>query len=190
MSARISAASLSALLFAACAGGSPPPRVPLTPVPGKLVPIGETLVGAVTARGVQIYECRAKRGDSIASEWAFVAPEADLFDEQGKPAGTHYAGPSWNAGDGSAIAGAVQASAVAPRADSIPWLLLSTHSVGSAGRFAAVTSVQRIDTAGGIAPDAGCTPAALGRTVRVPYTAIYTMFSKSSVSTTSGVRNE
>ena len=189
MSARIYAASLSALLFAACAGSSPP-RVLATPVPGKLVPIGETLVGAVTARGVQIYECRAKRGDSIASEWAFVAPEADLFDEQGEPAGTHYAGPSWNAGDGSAIAGAVQASVVASRADSIPWLLLSTHSVGSAGRFAAVTSVQRIDTAGGTAPDAGCTPAALGQTVRVPYAAIYTMFSKSSVSTTSGVRNE
>ena len=190
MSKRTSLACLSAVLFAACAsaGGSPPPVA--LPVPSTLVPVGENLVGAVTARGVQIYECRAKRGDSTGSEWAFVAPEADLFDEQGKPAGTHYAGPSWNAGDGSAIAGTVQASVVAPRADSIPWLLLSTHSVGGAGRFAAVTSVQRIDTAGGIAPDTGCTPAALGRTVRVPYAAIYTMFSKSSVSTTSGVRNE
>jgi hypothetical protein len=96
MSARIYAASLSALLFAACAGGSPP-RVLATPVPGKLVPIGETLVGTVTARGVQIYECRA-RGDSTGAEWAFVAPEADLYDEQGRPAGKHYAGPSWDAG--------------------------------------------------------------------------------------------
>jgi len=190
MSARISAASLSALLFAACAGGSPPPRVPLTPVPGKLVPIGETLVGAVTARGVQIYECRAKRGDSIASEWAFVAPEADLFDEQGEPAGTHYAGPSWNAGDGSAIAGAVQASAVAPRPDSIPWLLLQTHSVGGSGRFAAVTSVQRIETAGRTAPDAGCTPARIGRTVRVPYAAVYAMYSKGTSTSTAGAGRE
>lgn len=184
MRARIYAASLSALLFAACAGSSPP-RALATPVPGKLVPIGETLVGAVIARGVQIYECRA-RGDSIGAEWAFVAPEADLYDEQGRPAGKHFAGPSWDAGDGSRIAGTVQASAVAPRADSIAWLLLNTHSVGGAGRFAAVTSVQRIETAGGTAPDAGCTTTRIGRTVRVPYAAVYTMYSKGAATSTAG----
>jgi hypothetical protein len=184
MSARIYAASLSALLFAACAGGSPP-RVLATPVPGNLVPIGETRVGAVTASGVQIYECRA-RGDSIGAEWTFVAPEADLYDEQGRPAGKHFAGPSWDAGDGSRIAGTTQASAIAPRPDSIPWLLLNTHSVGGAGRFAAVTSVQRIRTAGGTAPDAGCTTPRIGRTVRVPYAAVYVMYSKETTAATAG----
>ena len=114
---------------------------------------------------MQIYECRAS-GDSIEAEWTFVAPEADLYDEQGRPAGKHFAGPSWDAGDGSRIAGTTQASVTAPRPDSIPWLLLNTHSVGGAGRFAAVTSVQRIETAGGTAPDAGCTTARIGRTVR------------------------
>jgi hypothetical protein len=176
MSTKTFLVSLPAILFAACAGSSPPAVV--TPVPDALIPIGETRVGAVTARGVQIYECRAKRGDSNGAEWAFVAPEADLFDEHGKPAGKHYAGPSWEASDGSKIAGTVKASAAAPRADSIPWLLLNAHSVGSTGRFAAVTSVQRINTAGGIAPAAECTTSALGRTVRVPYAADYAMFSK------------
>ena len=184
MSARIYAAGLSALLFAACAGSSPP-RVLATPVPGKLVPIGETLVGAVTAWGVQIYECRV-RGDSIGTEWTFIAPEADLYDEQGRPAGTHFAGPSWDAGDGSRIVGTAQASAVAPRPDSIPWLLLETHSVGGAGRFVAVTSVQRIETTGGTAPDAGCTTARIGRTVRVPYAAVYAMYSKGTTTSTAG----
>lgn len=175
MSTRTFAASLFAILLAACASGSPAPVA--TPVPSALIPVGETLVGAVTARGVQIYECRA-RGDSTGAQWVFVAPEADLYDERGRSAGRHYAGPRWDAGDGSTIAGTVQASAVAPRADSIPWLLLNTHSVGGAGRFSAVTSVQRINTAGGTAPDAGCTTAKLGRTVRVPYAAVYAMFSK------------
>lgn len=176
MSTRNFLACLFTALCAACAGG--PPRLIATPVPSTLVPVGETLVGAVTARGVQIYQCRAKPADPSGVEWAFAAPEADLFDEQGRPAGKHYAGPRWEASDGSTIAGTVQASAVAARSDSIPWLLLNARSVGGAGRFAGVTSVQRLDTAGGAAPAAGCTSAALGRTVRVPYAAVYAMFSK------------
>jgi len=42
----------------------------------------ETLVRTETARGAQIYECRA-RGDASGTARAFVAPEADLFDERG-----------------------------------------------------------------------------------------------------------
>jgi hypothetical protein len=167
--------SFQVVLFSACATVSPPTIAP--PIPAALNPVGETQVGAVMARGVQIYECRA-RPDSTGAEWAFVAPEADLFDERGVPAGTHGAGPSWHAGDGSKIIGTVQASAAAPRAGSIPWLLLRTHSVGGAGRFAAVTSVQRIETAGGTPPDTGCTTDQLGRSIRVRYSAIYTMYSK------------
>ena len=187
MSIRTFLACPSAVLFAACAGGPPP--VALS-VPTTLIPVGEKLVGTVVAQGVQIYECRVKSGDSTGPEWVFVAPEADLFDEHGKPTGKHYAGPRWDAGDGSVIAGTVRASVGAPRPDSIPWLLLTTQSVGGPGRFAAVTSVQRIDTAGGTAPDAGCTPAVLGRTVRVPYAAVYAMFSKSSGPTGAIVRNQ
>src|SRR5437868_3543849 len=100
MRTRSCSSCLLAILFAACAGSSPPTVA--TPVPVALNPVGETLVGAVTARGVQIYQCRM-RHDSTAAEWAFVAPEADLFDERGLPAGRHYAGPRWDAGDGSKI---------------------------------------------------------------------------------------
>ena len=167
--------SFQVVLFAASAAGSPPTVAP--PIPAALNPVGETLVGTVRARGVQIYECRARR-DSTGAEWVFVAPEAELFDERGVPAGTHGAGPSWHAGDGSKIIGTVQASAAAPRAGSIPWLLLKTHSVGGAGRFAALTSVQRIDTAGGTQPDTRCTTDQLGQNTRGPYLAIYTMYSK------------
>jgi len=176
MSIRIFLVGLPALLLAACAG-TPRPAM-RTPIPDALIPVGQSPIGVFAARGVQKYECRAKRDDPNGAEWAFVAPEADLFDEHGRPAGKHDAGPSWEASDGSKIVGAVQASAPAPRPDSIPWLLLSARSVGSAGRLAAVTSVQRINTAGGRAPATGCTTSVLGQTVNVPYTADYAMFSR------------
>ena len=43
----------------------------------------------VPAKGVQIYECRAKKDASAGFEWVFVAPEAELFDaarQQHRPA--------------------------------------------------------------------------------------------------------
>ena len=46
----------------------------------------------LAARGVQIYECRAK-GEGF--EWTFVAPEAELLGAGGQRAGTHGAGPHW-----------------------------------------------------------------------------------------------
>ena len=177
MSTRTLLITLPVILSAACAAKSSPPAA-MTPVPDALVPVGETRLGVFAARGVQIYECRAKRDAPDGAEWAFVAPEATLLDEQGKPAGKHYGGPHWEASDGSKILGTVRASAPAPRADSIPWLLLNARSVGGAGRFATVTSVQRINTEGGKAPATGCTASTVGETVRVPYTADYAMFSR------------
>jgi len=146
-------------------------------VPENLRPAAtETLMSTVAARGVQIYECRAKKDDPAAAEWAFVAPEAELFDMKGKPVGKHYAGPHWESADGSKIVGAVKARADAPQAGAIPWLLLATKSVGGEGAFSKVTSVQRISTVGGSAPGDGCSTATLGKTARVAYAADYVMY--------------
>lgn len=159
------------LLLAACTGplGS-------TAVPASLKPEGQRLSERVAARGVQIYECRALPNESGAS-WAFVAPEAELLDARGAVTGRHYAGPIWESTDGSKIVGAVKARADAPQASAIPWLLLSTRSVGGPGRFADVTSVQRIHTVGGMAPARTCDRSALGAIERVPYRADYLLFS-------------
>jgi hypothetical protein len=70
----------------------------------------------------------------------------------------------------------VKTRAGAPAADAIPWLLLTARSVGGAGSFAKVTSIQRINTVGGIAPASGCDVHTLGRTARVPYSADYVLF--------------
>jgi hypothetical protein len=164
---------LSAVL-AACASQ---PSVPAVQVPDNLKPAaGEAMMSVVAARGVQIYECRARKDNPAAGEWAFVAPEAELLDSAGKVIGKHYAGPHWEAGDGSKIVGAVKARADAPQGGAIPWLLLSTKSVGGSGTFSKVTSIQRVGTVGGLAPADGCSNALFGKTARVAYAADYVMF--------------
>jgi hypothetical protein len=143
-------------------------------LPKSIVPPGEArLVERVAARGVQVYECKADASQPNGAQWVFVAPEAQLFDALGASRGTHYAGPHWEAADGSRIVGKVEARAEAPQAGSIPWLLLSTTSVGGQGRFAGVTRVQRVNTAGGLAPSRRCDASAVGQVDKVPYTADY-----------------
>ena len=130
----------------------------------------------VSAKGVQIYECRARTAQHGGYAWAFVAPEADLFDARRNKTGRHYAGPHWEATDGSKILGTVKERADAPVADAIPWLLLAAKSVGSEGSFSKVTSIQRVNTVGGIAPTSGCSQATAGTPARIDYTADYYFF--------------
>jgi uncharacterized protein YceK len=159
-----------AVLLSGCASVSP------VDAPEKLRPgANETLSMIVPARGVQIYECRAAKDG--AYEWAFVAPEAELFDAGGRKIGKHYAGPRWESADGSKIVGTTKERADAPAADAIPWLLLTAKSEGPDGAFSRVTSVQRLRTVGGVAPKGGCFQAENGMRVRVPYTADYYFFS-------------
>jgi hypothetical protein len=168
-------AFLLVLLVAACGGPLPPTS--MVTVPDQLKPgANESLAMIVPAKGVQIYECRARQDQAGGYDWAFVAPEADLFDARGNRTGRHYAGPHWEATDGSKILGTVKERADAPVADAIPWLLLAAKSVGPEGSFSKVTSIQRVNTVGGVAPKAGCSQAAAGTPARITYTADYYFF--------------
>ena len=124
--------------------------------------------------GVQIYECKIIDGKPAA--WAFASPEADLFDESGARVGKHYAGPTWELNDGSKIVGTVKerADSATPRA--IPCLLLSAKSTGSAGKLEKVSSFQRFNKMGGVAPATGCTADDIGKQARVYYKADYVYF--------------
>ena len=51
-----------------------------------------------------------------------MAPEAELFDGDGKRVGHHFASPRWEADDGSRIVGSVKARADAPQRGAIAWL--------------------------------------------------------------------
>jgi hypothetical protein len=150
-------------------------------VPENLKPgANESLAMVTAAKGVQIYECRASHDRAGEYEWTFVAPEAELFDAGGtKKIGKHYAGPHWEAADGSRIVGAVKERADAPAAGSIPWLLLATKSVGPEGSFSRMTSVQRLHTVGGTPPTGGCFEAEAGTQVRIGYSADYYFFAPS-----------
>jgi hypothetical protein len=142
-------------------------------VPGSIeVPEGNKVFLVGHAVGVQIYACNAV---ADGYRWDFVAPRANLYDERGTLLTTHFAGPTWQARDGSLAVGSVVDRA--PVAGAIPWLLLET--TGSAGadgdRLAGTTFIQRIATTGGLAPDAAaCDADAAGTTTaEVPYTADY-----------------
>ena len=115
-----------------------------------------------------------------APAWAFVAPAADLFDAGGRRIGTHGAGPFWQHEDGSRIIGTVKSRADAPRADAIPWLLLTARSQGTEGVFARVSSVQRVNTVGGQPPADGCNATALGKRVQIAYRADYVLLAPRS----------
>ena len=167
----IVASGLGIAIAAAWAGTSTIPEV-LAPASG------EALAMSVGARGAQLYECRARRiGSAVTGyEWTFVAPEAELFDAAGHSVGIHGAGPMWQASDGSKVFATLKARADAPERNAIPWLLLVARNAGPDGAFSRVTSIQRVNTRGGVAPDEGCRYDSVGAKARVPYTADYIFY--------------
>jgi uncharacterized protein DUF3455 len=142
-------------------------------------PIGQVLALAARATGVQIYECKAAKEDPSQYSWTLTAPEADLKDLSGKAVGKHYAGPTWEAGDGSKVIGEVVAKRDAPEAGAIPWLLLRAKSTSGSGIFSAIASIQRLQTSGGSPPTAPCDGSQSGKESRVPYSAVYRFYKAS-----------
>ena len=158
----------SSLILAALAFASGPAIA--EDIPAKLAPpAGTTLSGKYKAKGVQIYSCTAK---GTANEWSFKAPEARLTGAKGNVL-KHYAGPTWEAADGSKIVGKAIANEPAPKPGAIPWLLLSVESSGN-GLLAGARFVQRVNTAGGVGPTGACPKA--GEEKRVNYTADYLIY--------------
>src|ERR1022692_3263827 len=147
---------------------------PLPAVPERLaVPAGQTLSQMLKASGGQIYECKPSHDDPMRMEWALRAPEAELRDPAGELVGRHYAGPTWEAHDGSKVVGEVSARYDSPDPNAIPWLLLKAASTTGRGVFSQTTSVQRLNTSGGKAPTSGCDQTQNGKEARVSYTAEY-----------------
>ncbi len=142
-----------------------PPAVP----PALVVPDGNRVAFDLIGQGVQIYQCQS--GPS-AFAWVFQAPEANLLNPGGQVAGTHYAGPTWEANGGSTVVGARVAGATVT-ATAIPWLLLRATTNTGAGRMAKITYIQRVNTQAGLAPATGCDAAHVGETARIDYTTVY-----------------
>jgi hypothetical protein len=143
-------------------------------VPAALRPAADQkLTFSFTGEGVQIYVCTAT---ATGYAWSFKAPSAVLLSEGGGVEGWHYAGPTWEAEDGSTIVGK-KVAAASPDPAAIPWLLLTAAAHGGPdGRFTRVTTVQRLNTSGGLAPATGCDATHVGDEADVPYTAGYFLY--------------
>jgi hypothetical protein len=173
----ISAAAITLLAGCTAAVGEPgveeadelsaacPPHVP----PALAVPAGNKLAFVYDAIGVQIYGCNAT---ATGYGWVFRAPDAKLYGRKGKRTGIHYAGPTWEANDGSTVVGTKLAESPAGPND-IPWLLLGAASHAGKGRMTDVTFIHRLETVGGKAPTAGCDATHVGETIGVDYAATY-----------------
>jgi Protein of unknown function (DUF3455) len=158
------AASYAVVSFSADAQQVPPQLQP---------PAGEQLLLQAHAKGDQVYIC--KEGATEFS-WGLKAPDAQLFDKDGKPFGKHFAGPSWEANDGSRVTGKAVANVPSPDAEAIPWLLVNIVSHEGTGVLSRATSIQRLNTKGGKAPTSGCDSPHAGQEVRVPYSADYLFY--------------
>lgn len=177
MSTRARLAAALAALAVIAAGTSAQLALAKEPAPevpeAIAVEAGHKLFLLAHATGVQIYTCTAT---ATVPTWSFVAPRANLYDDDGKLLTTHFAGPTWQTKDGSFVVGAVVERA--PVAGAIPWLLLQVVARGGPddGRLSSTAYIQRLATTGGLAPAGSCT---LGTTVEVPYTADYAFWKRS-----------
>jgi hypothetical protein len=114
-------------------------------------PAGEELILMARATGFQIYVCRP--GADGKPAWTLKAPDAELFDEQGKSIGKHFGGPTWQLNDGSQVTGKMAAKADAPDPKAIPWLLVTVTGHSGSGKLSGVTSIHRENTVAGLPPE-------------------------------------
>lgn len=166
-------------LLSACAAGPSTmamKAVDNTTLPEAVrVPAGAKQTMATTGVGEITYECREKAGMAGAHEWVFVAPVATLYGADRKMVGKYYAGPTWEAADGSKVTG--KQLAVAPAmAGSIPLQLVKAEPAMGMGAMQGVSYIQRLNTKGGVAPAAACDASRKGQRQQVAYEADYVFY--------------
>jgi uncharacterized protein DUF3455 len=121
-------------------------------LPEAIAAKGEIVVFQVHAEGAQIYECKAAQ-DGGQLTWQFREPIASLFHD-GKTVGRHFAGPTLEIGD-SVVVAKVSGRSPGTSDKDIPWLKLVVTEPVDEGRLIDVTTVQRINTVGGVL-EGGC----------------------------------
>jgi hypothetical protein len=169
------------------------------PVPTNIqVPAGNTLYLKGQAQGTQNYICLPS---ASGFSWTLFSPQATLFvtikwfgSDIRQQIITHFLSPNPTEGGTPRATwqSSIDTSAVWARAfpgnsssdpnfvaaGAIPWLLLtrvgSQRGPTGGGGLSDTTFVQRLNTAGGVAPSTGCSQAEnVGATMLAPYTADY-----------------
>jgi Protein of unknown function (DUF3455) len=167
---RLTAKAIPFLLLPLLTGGALADDKPL---PAAIAAPGEATVLAVHAVGMQNYDCKPGADGKLA--WTFNSPQATLTNGD-KVVGHHGAGPTWELTDGSSITGKAIGNAPGAGDGDIPWLKLEVNSHKGTGQLSDVTTVQRINTVGGVLKGA-CDRENAGR--GMPYSADYVFLKKS-----------
>ena len=136
-------------------------------MPDAIATPGQVGIARFHAEGAQVYECKLDAVGKLG--WQFREPIASLMAD-GQTVGRHYVGPSWELNDGSFVIAKVAGNAPGATSADIPWLRLDVTYHQGNGRLERVTTVQRINTKGGVAPP---TCATAGSFLSVPYSAEY-----------------
>jgi hypothetical protein len=147
-------------------------------IPDSLkAPEGNRLVDEGYARGLQIYQVKRSATNPNVFTWVNIAPLATLFTKPDfrEVMANHFAGPTWEIvkghNKGQRVVGK-KLFGTTPDASAIQWLLLqAVDSLSSANNH--ITYIQRLFTAGGLAPTTGADEAHLGQLDSIPYTARY-----------------
>jgi len=130
--------------------------------------------------------------DASGFAWLLFTPEATLFDDHGKQLTAHFFSPNpdedgtiratWqDSRDSSTVWGGKAIASSDPdfvAQHAIPWLKLPMAGVqagpGGGDTLTLTTFIQRVNTAGGVAPSSGCSQLSdVGAKAFKPYTADY-----------------
>jgi hypothetical protein len=117
------------------------------------VPAGNVLLLRAYGTGVQRYTCPVFATSTAVPHANLLAGDGN----EGDLVAIHFAGPTWQALDGSSVVGdAANAKHFpAPNGNGVDWLLLPAKSTAGTGLFSRVTYIQRLYTEGG-KPPASC----------------------------------
>ncbi|WXK34948.1 DUF3455 domain-containing protein (plasmid) [Mycetohabitans rhizoxinica] len=172
-----------ALGLAACATPDVPPSNSTLPASLQAKPV-EVLQEVFRVHGNETYVCQ-RNGNQLS--WHATGTLATLVDASRHSAGVISPGGYFIATDGSYVVTRLLAQEIIS-ASTLPWQrLTAVHSSaepGEASRFANITSIQRVQTSGGLPPDPVCT---VERTaLYVPYSATYLFYRRGQPPVTPG----
>lgn len=163
---------LLAAALPAAAAVAPPAGL----APALRASAGEEPALVLSAEGVHVYQCKPVDAGGRYG-WVFTAPDATLY-EGGRSVATLKTPNLWESmSDRSSVAGVVRATQAAGGGN-LPWAALNAQPIGTSGLFAGVTSIQRVNTQGGVAPASGCGPANDGAESRVAFRADYYFYKR------------
>lgn len=146
---------------------------------GMAAPAGVEPAFALSAEGVQIYQCSALGADGWG--WTYVAPDVTLY-EGSRTIATHKVPDLWESlSDRSSVTAVPRVNQPAGIGD-MPWQLMRAAPLNSTGMFAGVTHLQRVNTRGGVPAPVGCGPTNVGAENRVAFRADYYFYKQAGSS--------